>query len=166
MTTAQIIICSICWVLIISEIVYAIVISTKLKRRFNDLNIGSVYAVIYTNKETKNPYLRNSIDWCFQLIDKKQRKGKYYLKYRKYDKYTNTCEKDEYTMEFNMTDKLTLLSQLNNMSIWQRYDNLTDNVSNWLEDLEYITSPYKNDELQDLIKGYKNEIANYKKVLV
>ena len=52
------------------------------------------------------------------------------------------------------------------MSIWQRYDNLTDKVSTWLEDLEYITSTYKNDELQDLIKDYKNEIANYKKVLV
>jgi hypothetical protein len=146
-----------------AAIIYAIVISAKLKRRFNDLNIGSVYAVISTDKKTKNPYLRYSIDWCFQLIDKKKSKGRYYLKYRIYVINTNTCVKNEYSMVFNMTNKFVLLPQLNNMSIWQRYDNLTDNVSQWLQDLDNVGT-YT--EAKDLIKGYKEEIANYKKVLV
>ena len=162
MITAQIIICIVCWVFIMAAIIYAIVISAKLKRRFNDLTIGSVYAVISTDKKTKNPYLRYSIDWCFQLIDKKKSKGRYYLKYRIYVINTNTCVKNEYSMQFTYDDVFSLLSP-KQMSIWQRYDNLTDNVSQWLQDLDDVGT-YT--EAKDLIKGYKEEIANYKKVLV
>lgn len=160
------IICILIWSFWVAEIIYFFVRKKKHHKRFNDLHIGSIYGVIYVNKKIKNPFLRTSVDWCFLLIDKQIRKGRCYVKYRKYDRNTNTLGKDEYTMEYCVNDIYAIVGKPTNMSIWQRYDNLTDKVSTWLEDLEYVTSPYKNYKLQDLIKDYKNEIANYKKVLV
>lgn len=160
------IICIVVWSCLIIECVYFSVRNAKHRKRFNALQIGCVYGVIYEDKKIKNPFLRTSVEWCFLLLDKQIRKGRCYVKYRRYDRLTNTLGKDEYAMEYCDNDIYAIVGKPTNMSIWQRYDNLTDNVSTWLEDLEYITSTYKNDELQDLIKGYKNEIANYKKVLV
>lgn len=160
------IICIIMWALVIAEITYLIVVDANHRKRFNDLRIGSIYGVIYVNKKIKNPFLRTSVEWYFLLIDKQIRKGRCYVKYRKYNQLTNTLGKEEYAMEYGVNDIYAIVAESSNMSIWQKYDNLTNDVSNWLEDLEYVADKYANTEMQDLIKGYKNEMnIIYKKVL-
>ena len=162
------IICIIMWSLVAAELTFLIVAKAKHRKKFDELRIGHIYADMFVNKKQKNLYLRNSVRFYFQLIDKQRRKGRYFVKYRMYDKYTNTCSKDELTMEYHPTDVYALISQTDNVSIWQKYDNLTNDISNWLEDIEYYSERISgdlNDEFQDKIKEWKNQLENYKKVL-
>lgn len=163
-----VIIAIIVWLCVCLAWTLILVIPSKLRKEFDKLEIGSIYALVKVEKVDGSPFERKEVESYIQLINKQKINKKYFLTYRQYDPSKNTCMINEWSMEFNNPNSLIYaMKKPQDMTIWHKYDIFVSDVKRWLSTIKDLAKENNYTEIQNQVDNYKKSIKDtYDKVLI
>jgi hypothetical protein len=162
------IIAVIVWLCVCLTWTLMLVTPSKLKKEFDKLEIGSIYAVVKVEKVDGSPFERKEVEEYIQLINKQKINHQYFLTYRHYDPSKNTCMINEWSMKFDNPNSLIYATKKpQDMTIWHRYDIFVGDMIKWLNEIKESAKKNDNKEVINLVDGCKKDIKDvYDKVLI